>query len=91
MLDPSFRATPTEAAAVALGVPVRWHPGFVLTEEALREAEPYRGPEAVRAARRLLADGVLTPAALGAARRSGSLDERTAKHVWHLLARFGRR
>ncbi len=90
VLDPSFRGTATEEAAGALGVPVRWHPGFVLHEQRLGEAESYRGPDAVRAARRLLVDGVLTPALLGAARRGGEVDEPTAKHVWHLLAGFGR-
>jgi hypothetical protein len=90
VLDPSFRGTAVEIAAHALDRPVAWHPGYLLGVDGLRQHDDYRGPEAVRAAERIAVDGVVSPVLLGEAVRRGALPPATAKHVWHLVARFGR-
>ncbi len=86
VLDPCFRDTAVEAAAVRLGCPVEWHPGF---EVATAGLDPdYRGPEFVELARSL--GLVLTPAVIGDSARTGDHDLPSLKRVWHLVARFGR-
>ncbi|GAA1877197.1 DUF3626 domain-containing protein [Lapillicoccus jejuensis] len=92
VLDPSYAGTAVEQEAAALGVPVRWHPGFALGVARLDDEEvvAYRGPASVALAREAAAGAsVLTPAAIGVLRRTGSHDLQAVKHVWHLVARFG--
>jgi hypothetical protein len=84
VLDPCFRGTPVEAAALALGCPVEWHPGFRVATAGLDPA--YRGAEYVALARSL--GDELTPDVIGAAVRSGRHDPQALKRVWHYLARF---
>lgn len=90
VLDPSHRGTAVEDAARRLGCAVEFHPGFRVVAAGL---DPdYRGQEYVDLARELAepAGGVLTPAVLGDAARSGDHDPQAIKRVWHYLARFGR-
>lgn len=89
VLDPSFRDGPVEQDARALGVPVEWHDGYVLPVTTLCAHPEYRGPQVVELGCRLAVDGVLTPAVIGAASRSGLHVEQALKRVWHYVARFG--
>jgi hypothetical protein len=93
VLDPCYRGTRVEEAAAALPAAVEWHPGFRLPVEELTEHADYRGPRIVEVARAVArehtADGVLTPAAVGAAARAGNHDPQDVKKVWHHLARWG--
>lgn len=88
--DPSFRGTPFETRLQALGVPVRWHPGFQLEPDAF-PAGP-RGPEipplAAAIARRYDRD-VLDAALLGRAARDGDPPQ-LVKYLWHILVMLGR-
>jgi hypothetical protein len=86
VLDPCFRDTSVERAAVSTGCVVEWHPGF-RTPTAHLDPD-YRGVEFVDLARSL--GDELTPAVIGSAARSGHHDIQALKRVWHLLARFGR-
>ena len=86
VLDPSYRGTPVEDAAVRTGCAVSWHPGFRVRTADLDAA--YRGPGPLALARAL--GDELTPVVVGDAARSGRYDPQTLKRVWHLLARFGR-
>ncbi len=88
VLDPSFRGTSIEHAAALLGCRVEWHDGFKLAVNRRAEYERYRDPSAASAIDRISKDGVVTPAILGQARDS-LLDYKTAKWVWHCIARFG--
>ncbi|WP_187344262.1 DUF3626 domain-containing protein [Streptomyces sp. 3211.6] len=47
VLDPCYRDTTVEAAAVRTGCPVEWHPGFRVEIEELRRHPGYRGQEYV--------------------------------------------
>jgi hypothetical protein len=86
VLDPCFRGTAVEQAALGTGCGVHWHPGFRV---ATADLDPdYRGRESVEVARSL--GDELTPAVIGSAARSGQYESQTLKRVWHLLARFGR-
>ena len=89
VLDPCYRGTDVEAAALRLGCPVEWHPGFRLTVEELRRHPGYRGQEYVDLGASLAVDGVLDPRIVGAAARTGRHDPQALKKVWHCLARFG--
>ncbi|MFJ7206554.1 DUF3626 domain-containing protein [Streptomyces sp. NPDC098789] len=89
VLDPCYRGTAVEAAALRLGCPVEWHPGFRLAVEELRRHPDYRGQEYVDLAARLAVDGVLDPRSIGEAARAGRHDPQSLKKVWHYLARFG--
>ncbi|MGH4031179.1 DUF3626 domain-containing protein [Actinomycetota bacterium Odt1-20B] len=89
VLDPCFRRTAVEAAALRLGCPVEWHPGFRLTVEELRRHPGYRGQEHVDLGTQIAVDGVLDPRIVGDAARDGSHDPQAVKKVWHYLARFG--
>jgi hypothetical protein len=91
VLDPSHRGTAVEDAAARLGCPVEWHGGFRLDADELALHVEYRGEDPVALGLLLAADGVLDPAVLGAAARSGRHDPQVLKKLWHLLARFGRR
>jgi hypothetical protein len=87
VLDPSYRGTPVEVAALKLPCPVEWHPGFRLTVDELQKHPEYRGPQYVALGTRIAVDGVLTPAVIGDA--VGEYDDQELKRVWHCLARFG--
>lgn len=89
VLDPCYRGTPVEAAALRLGCPVEWHAGFRLATADLRGRSGYRGQEYVDLAARIAVDGVLDPRVIGAAEHSGDHDPQALKKVWHYLARFG--
>ena len=70
---------------------VEFHAGF---RAVAADLDPgYRGQDHVALACVLAepAGGVLTPAVLGEAARSGRHDPQAVKRVWHCLARFGRR
>ncbi|MFE9539506.1 DUF3626 domain-containing protein [Streptomyces sp. NPDC006691] len=105
VLDPSFRGTPAARLLASTGVPIEWHPGFVLAPHEV-DAE-FRGPVmlplAARVVRAYSADGLLRAETLGHAAASvvreprawaefGSGDEvlQYVKQLWHVLARFGR-
>ncbi|NNU27097.1 DUF3626 domain-containing protein [Isoptericola sediminis] len=88
VLDPSYRGTAVAAAAERLGCAVEWHPGYRALPTAFDER--YRGPEPVRLAESVAAEGELTPALLGPWRGADGVDPQTLKQVWHLLARYGR-
>ncbi len=86
VLDPCFRGTAVEQAALETGCGVRWHPGFRV---ATADLDPdYRGLESVELARSL--GDEVTPAVIGLAAQSGQYEIQSIKRVWHLLARFGR-
>ncbi|MFI6150645.1 DUF3626 domain-containing protein [Streptomyces sp. NPDC051109] len=89
VLDPCYRDTTVEAAAVRTGCPVEWHPGFRLMIEELRRHPDYRGQEYVDLATQIAVDGVLDPRIVGNAARAGRYDPQAVKKVWHYLARFG--
>lgn len=88
VLDPSYRGTSIEEAAGLLGCRLEWHDGFQLPVERIAECEDYRGPIASTAIAEIAEDKVVTPAILGQA-RDRLLDYKTAKWVWHCIARFG--
>ncbi|MEU8779961.1 DUF3626 domain-containing protein [Streptomyces sp. NPDC048606] len=90
VLDPCYRGTTVETAALRIGCPVEWHPGFRLQAEELRSHPDYRGQEYVDLAERMAVDGVLDPRIVGDAARAGGHDPQAVKKVWHYLARFGR-
>ncbi|MGW2077861.1 DUF3626 domain-containing protein [Streptomyces sp. NPDC001939] len=89
VLDPCYRGTPVEAAALRLGCAVEWHGGFRLGVEELRRHPDYRGQEYVELAARVAVGGVLDPRIVGDAARAGRHDPQSVKKVWHYLARFG--
>lgn len=89
VLDPCYRATPTGDLAERLGVPVEWHAGFRVGCDVVRRHPSYRGQEFVDLALAIAPGGVLTPAVIGDASRTGRHDEQALKRVWHYLARFG--
>lgn len=93
VLDPCYRGTRVEEAAASLPADVEWHPGFRLPVDELTKHADYRGPRIVEVAQAVArahtADGVLTPAVIGAAARAGNHDPQDVKKVWHHLARWG--
>ncbi|MFD4244022.1 DUF3626 domain-containing protein [Streptomyces sp. NPDC058525] len=89
VLDPCYRDTTVEEAALRLGCPVEWHPGFRLGVEELRRHPGYRGQEYVALGTQIAIDGVLDPRIIGDAARAGLYDVQAVKRVWHYLARFG--
>jgi hypothetical protein len=89
VLDPCYRGTAVESLAGKLGCPVEWHGGFRLTVDEMRRHPDYRGPEFVRLGEEIARDGVLDPAVIGDASRTGRYDEQSLKRVWHYVARFG--
>jgi len=87
VLDPCFVGTDVEEAAIRLGCPVEFHPGFRASPD---DVDPdYRGSRIVDLARRL--GDELTPRVVGDAARAGVHPPQRIKQVWHCLARFGRR
>ncbi|WP_432178269.1 DUF3626 domain-containing protein [Streptomyces sp. NBC_00063] len=89
VLDPCYRDSPVESAALRLGCPVEWHGGFRLGVDELRRHPGYRGQEYVDLATRIAVDGVLDPRIIGDAARADRHDPQSVKKVWHYLARFG--
>ncbi|WP_308416698.1 DUF3626 domain-containing protein [Streptomyces sp. AJS327] len=89
VLDPCYRDTAVETAALRLGCPVEWHSGFRLGVEELRRHPDYRGPEYVDVGARMAVDGMLDPRVVGDAARAGQHPPPAVKRVWHCLARFG--
>ncbi|MEV1287025.1 DUF3626 domain-containing protein [Micromonospora sp. NPDC049679] len=89
VLDPSYRGTAVEAAAVGLPCPVEWHPGFRLSVAELRCHPDYRGQEYVDLGAEIAVDGHLDPRIIGDAALTGRFDQQALKRVWHYLARFG--
>ncbi|MFE3073086.1 DUF3626 domain-containing protein [Streptomyces sp. NPDC059247] len=89
VLDPCYRGTAVEVAALVLGCPVEWHPGFRLGVEELRGHPSYRGQEYVDLGTRIAVDGILDPRIVGDAARTDLHDPQAIKKVWHYLARFG--
>lgn len=87
VLDPCYRGTRVERAAVSLGCPVEWHLGFATDTASLDET--YRGAEYVQLAQSL--GTALTPDLIGKAATSGEHDGQRLKRVWHYLARYGQR
>lgn len=87
VLDPCFKATEVETAALRLGCPVEFHPGFRASPD---DFDPeYRGPHIVELARSLSND--LSPDVVGEAARTGQYPPQDVKQVWHCLARYGRK
>ncbi|ROP29824.1 uncharacterized protein DUF3626 [Couchioplanes caeruleus] len=89
VLDPSYRNTDVETAALQLPCPLEWHPGFRLSVAELNRHPEYRGQRYVDLGARLAEDAHLTPRLIGDAARSGHYDQQDLKRVWHYLARFG--
>jgi hypothetical protein len=89
VLDPCYQDTAVEAAALRLGCPVEWHPGYRIEAEELLRHPGYRGQEYVDLGVRIAVDGVLDPGIVGVAARTGRHDPQAVKKVWHCLARFG--
>jgi hypothetical protein len=89
VLDPCYRGTAVEAAALRVGCPVEWHPGFRLGVAELLRRPGFRGQEYVDLGARIAVDGVLDPRIVGDAARTGRHDPQAIKKVWHHLARFG--
>ncbi|MFF0387513.1 DUF3626 domain-containing protein [Kitasatospora sp. NPDC004615] len=90
VLDPCYRGTAVETAARALPCRLEWHPGHRLLAHELEQYADYRGPHITALGAKIAHDGVLDPAVIGAAVRSGQHDPQELKKVWHCLARFGR-
>jgi hypothetical protein len=88
ILDPSFKDTRVEEAAVSLGCDVEWHDGFRLSVNRLEECLEYRGEAAANAIVEIAEGAWITPAILWRARET-TLDYQTAKWVWHCIARYG--
>jgi hypothetical protein len=102
--DPAFAETETgdclRELALKYDFPLEWHQGFRL---AVRDVpEEFRGPAIPRLARRLMGDGVIDAAVIGAAQRSLRLypedwrdwgtQEDTLQHLrqlWHVLVHYG--
>lgn len=90
VLDPCYRGTQIEAAAISLGVPLEWHEGRVLTIPELNEHSHYRGKAAIELGRSIAEGNRLDARVIGDAARTGLFHPQTIKQVWHLVARFGR-
>jgi GNAT superfamily N-acetyltransferase len=91
VLDPSYRGSPIELLARRLPCELRWHSGYRVGLDVIREHPTFRGADIVAAAEAIAVDGELTPSQIGDVRREGRFDLQTVKQVWHYLARFGRR
>lgn len=88
ILDPSFKGTHIEDAALLLSCAVDWHEGFRLSVDHLTKCVAYRGAEVAEAIAKIAEDGYVTPERLWRA-RDVEFDYQMAKWVWHCLARFG--
>lgn len=85
VVDPTDREVHADALE-RLQCAVEVHPGYRV--DAASIAPAYRSEVPVVLAGRL--GGVVTPARLAAAQRSGEHDPQAVKWLWHCLARFGR-
>jgi hypothetical protein len=84
--DPSFRGTPYESWLRALGVPVRWSPGFALP--AVDFPAELRGPEVPPLAAEVAARygrPVLDAEVIGRAAREPDAPLQLIKYLWHIL------
>lgn len=90
VLDPCYAGTDLEVSARSAGLPLEWHPGYVLETRVLATHASYRGAEVVVLGRALAEDGRLTPAVLGRARASRAIDPQLLKRLWHCVAALGR-
>ena len=88
VLDPSFKNSKIEEAALSLRCKIEWHNGFRLSVHQSSACQTYRGPQVADAILEIAEDGFITPATLAQARKT-RLDYQTAKWVWHCVARFG--
>ncbi|WP_181445467.1 DUF3626 domain-containing protein [Flexivirga caeni] len=89
VLDPSFRGTRVEEAAMELPCPVEWHDGFRVPVEVIRSHPEFRGPEIVALAVELAEDGWLDARIVGDLARRETHPPQAVKQVWHHVARFG--
>lgn len=89
VLDPCFQRTWVQAQAEALGVPVEWHEGRVLTTDELVRREDYRGSEPVRIGLEVASEGKIDALAIGEAAASGRYPVQPVKQLWHLTAMWG--
>ncbi|MCE1179194.1 MAG: DUF3626 domain-containing protein [Micrococcales bacterium] len=85
VVDPSDRHA-HEHVLARLGCAVETHPGYRVTAERIDPA--YRGEAPVQLAHEI--GGVITPARLASAQRSGEHPPQSVKWLCHCLARFGR-
>lgn len=90
VLDPCWRGTTVEEQALALGLPLEWHEGRVLSLATLDAHADYRGPEPVRIGHEVARDGVVDAAVIGEAVRSGRYATQPLKQLWHVTAQWGR-
>lgn len=90
VLDLCYAGTLVQDQAHALGVPVEWHEGRVLTVAELRRHPDFRGAGIVAVGEQIAEGGRLDAAVIGRAAATGRAHEQDLKRVWHLVARFGR-
>lgn len=88
VLDPCYRSSAVEEAAMKLPCTVEWHSGFSLRRNQLGVCSGYRGQDAADVLAGLAAGPFITPMAIGAL-RSGATDPQLIKRAWHCVARFG--
>jgi len=91
VVDPSFRGTPYESLLRAIGVPVRWSPGFELP--AAEFPAELRGPEVPPLAARIAARygrPVLDAEVIGRAAGEPDAPLQLIKYLWHILVILGR-
>lgn len=91
VLDPCYRHTEIEDAALELGCKVEWHKGFRVQVSTLKKYPEYRGMKYVQIANEIARQGVITPDIIGAAVNHKLHNEQDLKKVWHYLAKFGNR
>lgn len=89
VLDPSHRGTIVEDYALALGCPVEWHPGFMLSVDRQEDCARYRGEEVADLVLPISRNGFLTPHDIGLAQRDRIVSPVLLKRLWHCLACFG--
>lgn len=89
VLDPIYRGTNIEHQANALGVNVKWHQGFSLSIEVMKNYPNYRGQQFIELAKQLAENGKINAKIIGEAVTKLGYDEQDVKKVWHYLARFG--
>lgn len=89
VLDPCYRATPVEAQAHLLPVPVEWHEGRRLSVDELSRHPSFRGPRIVEVGIEIAEQGWLDARIVGSAVAAGGHDPQDVKKVWHHVARFG--
>ncbi len=88
-MDPCYRGTDIEEKAHALGLPLEWHEGRVLTVDELERHFAYRGPEPVRVGLDVARNGSIDALVIGEAVLAGRHEWQTLKQLWHLTAQWG--